>query len=173
MTYVVIETDGTVLDRVELPASERISQEVGGPWDMTRSTQLRMAAFLHDTGVPDGLPRNLLGSVLMACSFFHVQPYHGPIVLTGWDEYGEPTEVVDLNPEVVRLLHRLMTDIKVALGQEPPEAASLDCTEEWQTSVRGLAETLRAAPDPGMTLLTISKDGAVTERPINLGTERG
>lgn len=98
--YAVIDTDGALTVHPAPADSEAIRAAVGGWFDLVRlKGNGNLFAFVNDTGhVTDPpLPRNPIGSAVLVLLGGTSMAYAGPVVITGWDEHGEPTEVTDLS----------------------------------------------------------------------------
>ncbi|MEW2250454.1 hypothetical protein AB0907_24310 [Streptomyces sp. NPDC006975] len=116
---------------------------------------LAVAAFVNDVGLyyPDRYPRNVVGSCVLASFGAPVQPYAGPIVFTGWDPANTPlglSEICSL-PQPVETLDTVHGDVLKALAKQTPRELS----PSWAESMREIAEHVRTAPTPGITLRTV------------------
>jgi len=155
MTYVVIDTDGALHIRDQSPTVEAIRAEVGD-WDMVRlgyRGQFAIRGWVSDTGLIDGhTPRNVVGSVLVMCCNGPQQPYAGPIVVTGWDEYAE---VVPLAPDWLMSLQELHQCIGDALAGDD---GCTRCGPAWRQDVRNAAEMVRDAPTPAIRVISLDDE---------------
>lgn len=150
MSFVTIDVDGTFTVHAAAPTSETIREHVAGWWDMVRLPYPvgRMRAFVNDDGHLVGLPRNIVGSLLLiACGAGH-QPYAGTIVITGWDDDTEIEPLDGPNLHVVQELHR---DLTAALAGEPVDG---DVPAEWPEAARSSAEVLKSVPKPAIRILS-------------------
>ncbi|MFE6362911.1 hypothetical protein ACFVP3_23295 [Streptomyces sp. NPDC057806] len=112
---------------------------------------LAVAGWVNDIGLldPKRFPRNIIGSCVLAALRARVQPYAGPIVLTGWnpDNTGRGlTEIESLpKPEFLDTVHG---DVVKALAGHTPRELS----PSWAESMREIAEEVRTGPVPGITI---------------------
>jgi len=150
MTYLVIDTDGTLHVRDQTPTLDAINAEVGdGGKDQVRLRLADARGFVNDVGFRRGLPRNVAGSLLLMCCGASRQPYAGPVVITGWDVYGRDTEIVPLRAELLDGLQALHGDIRAVIDDNDP---CEQCTPEWVAQVREAAAFVVAAPTPTITI---------------------
>ncbi|WP_435600805.1 hypothetical protein [Streptomyces sp. C10-9-1] len=110
---------------------------------------LGMAAWVNDVGLryPARYPRNVVGSCLLVAMGAALQPYAGPIVLTGWDPHGTPTEICDLRmpEEAIRRLH---DRVRAALDHRPVPLADRHFAQAMRTAARHV----RSAPTPTLSI---------------------
>lgn len=147
MTYLVIDTEGVLQERDAEPTSAAIRAEVGEPgWGMVRMPvpDGTLRGWVNDSGHLAGLLRNVVGSLLLMCCGASQQPYAGPVVITGWDQYAE---VVPLTPDRVEKLRALHSDIRRVLGLDPGEV-SAGVPPGVRAGLLRAAEMVGAAPTP-------------------------
>jgi hypothetical protein len=109
MRYLVCEVDGTLREGGRRGDRLNIINEEVGPegWDRIRIRTGpfvgMLAAFANDCGLlmPERYPRNVVGSCLLAVLGANMQPYAGPLVLTGWDDSDPAIEVCGLSEPIV------------------------------------------------------------------------
>lgn len=150
MRYAVITTDGTLTHRTRGgDAVDTVWAEAGpeGPVLVRLDEASAMAGWVNDVGLtrPETYPRNVVGSCVLAALGAGAQPYAGPVVVTGWDPHGMPTEICSL-PEF-ELVTRLHGRVHAALRGDPDEI-----TTEWGHALRTYADWVREASAPGMTI---------------------
>jgi hypothetical protein len=164
MKYVVIDEDGQLRQRTA-PNYNVALRDVGPEgWDRVRlhnvaalfgPEQIDMAAFLNDCGLvmPDRYGRNVVGTCVLASFGAGVQPYAGPIVLTGWDPSpdGDDAEIESLTEMQVDAIRVVHADVRRVLGLDPGSPAA---PARWQAAMREVADVARTAPTPGPVLLT-------------------
>ncbi|MFJ2178944.1 hypothetical protein ACIOHE_39380 [Streptomyces sp. NPDC087851] len=110
------------------------------------------AGWVNDCGLtlPDRYPRNVVGSCVLFSFGAALQPYAGPVILTGWSQNGGGSEVCSLDmPDV--MLVSIVSDVRRALTNE----RLADLTPSFATQIREVAEHVRTAPTPGITMTTI------------------
>ena len=150
MTYLVIDTDGALHVRDRQPTHDAINTEVGeGGKAQVRLRLTEARGFVNDVGHLAGLPRNVVGSLLLWCCSANQQPYAGPVVITGWDDYGHDTEIVPLRADVREALQALHADIQAILAGRPP---SPECSPGWAAEVHRAAAFVVDAPTPTITV---------------------
>lgn len=149
MSYIVVDVDGQMHVRDTQPTLDAIRREVGEPgFDQIR-LRVPGRGFVNDVGHVQGLPRNVVGSVLLLVCGAAELPYAGPVVVTGWDRHAWESEVLPLRPDVLDALRDLHTDIRHALdGDQAAGTECRWCTPEWQAEVRRAAIWMTAAPTP-------------------------
>ena len=154
MRYMVCTVDGQLIDKVDTAHShhETIRREVGEPgFDIAYCGPV--GVFVNDTGHVDGLPRNLVGTLLV-CNMAHrpVGPLAGPIVITGWDD-SLPSETCSLDDEMASAIRVVHHDIRIVLGLDQGVLTD-GVTDLWQQQMRDLAALVDRAPTPTMRVLT-------------------
>ena len=146
--YVVISTDGTMVGYPEPPTLARIDAAVGPEgWARVRLDH-GLAGFVNDSGflLPDTYPRNPVGACLLAAFGAGLQPYAGPVVVTGWD--ATPRAGSEIRP----FTETQQTAVSVAHGHVVRVLADRDVpagvTEEAAAGIRAYAGFVRSAPAP-------------------------
>jgi hypothetical protein len=109
----------------------------------------RVVAFVNDDGLVNGMPRNVVGSVLLMILGAAMQPYAGPIVITGCDPLNPVSEMVSLNPDQAAGLRRLHSDLAHVVQTTPV----YEDLQSWQAGARRLAWCVREAPPPTLRML--------------------
>ncbi|MFI1767459.1 hypothetical protein ACH41H_36170 [Streptomyces sp. NPDC020800] len=113
---------------------------------------LALAGWVNDVGLryPQRYPRNVIGSCILIALGASVQPYAGSIVLTGWD----PTCTARGLPEICSLPQPIDTldmvhgaVLKAVDGHTPR-----DFSPSWAQQTREIAQHVRTAPTPGITI---------------------
>ncbi|MEV6791318.1 hypothetical protein AB0M87_04800 [Streptomyces sp. NPDC051320] len=114
------------------------------------------AGWVNDCGLlfPQQYPRNVIGSCVLAAMGADMQPYAGPIVFTGWDVANTALGRLELLdtfrpglPELIALCH---ANVRRALAGEPV----VDLTPSWAEQTREIADHVRTAATPGLTITT-------------------
>lgn len=151
MTFVVISTDG-VLDVAPAPADLGAVDRTVGPEgaDRVRLGVPGVIGHVNDCGHVNGMPRNVVGSCVLATLGAVQYPYAGPVVITGWRDAGEDSEITDLNRRDVAMVEAIHHDVLIALGLIQGTHSG---GEAWAAAIREYAETVRTAPAPRLTFL--------------------
>ena len=151
MSYAVIDVDGTLHVRDATPSADIIRGEVGG-WERGYWEQVRLPVFdnvlrgfVSETGFPDGLARNVVGSLLLMALGAPAQPYAGPVVITGWDPRGEDGKPKIGDVPVMPYLSRLHQCVTHTLAGDD---TCPNCTDGWRAGVLDTANMVRTAPTP-------------------------
>ncbi|MCW2918544.1 MAG: hypothetical protein JWN52_6612 [Actinomycetia bacterium] len=112
------------------------------------ASQLPIAGWVGDCSLvmPD-VPRNSVGAAVLCCLGAGIQPYAGPVVITGFVTYPYEPDACDLDAYTADYLPRLHRDVRVALGLDSGELP-VNLLEEWAVQVREIAETARAGSVP-------------------------
>ncbi|TQN30579.1 hypothetical protein FHX37_0461 [Haloactinospora alba] len=141
MRYAVITTDGTLAHRTRGgDAVDTVWTEVGpeGPDRVRLDEDYGIAGWVNDVGLtrPETYPRNVVASCVLAALGAAAQPYAGPVVVTGWDPNGMPTEICSLpEPDLVTRLHGR---VHAALRGDPDASDT-----EWGHALRTYADWVR------------------------------
>lgn len=152
MTYALISTDG------ELTFAHGEWRSRIGPEGSSRvplMPESAMSGFVNDCGLvlPDRYARNVIGGLVLACLGGTVQPYAGPVVVTGWHECAScgPGEA-ELGDREVSYLSLLVDDLGRALDGRPvsEEMQSTNLAE----SIRKVAEVIRTGDVPPIVIHT-------------------
>lgn len=153
MRYAIIATDG------------ELSHHDGAlDWDSVIGPEgkarihlpgLAVAGWANDVGLlyPKRYPRNAVGSCVLAALGARVQPYAGPIVLTGWNPANTPLGLLEIEPlpQPVETLDMVHGDVLKALAGQTPRQMS----PSWGEQMREIADHSRTAPAPGITIRTV------------------
>ncbi|MEV4974406.1 hypothetical protein [Streptomyces scopuliridis] len=161
MTYALITTGGELSFHEGEPDFEALL----GPEGHARVRLLSsfaMAGWVNDCGLmrPEKYPRNVVGSCVLTAFGAAIQPYAGPVAITGWNAGravpGLP-EICSL-PIVEASLMSVHADVHRALAG----AQTQDLSPSWADQIREIATYVRTAPTPGLTVTTVSvpRDGA-------------
>jgi len=163
--YLVVDEDGQLWQRSA--ASYDVALRDVGPegWDRVRLHNTAalcgpgrdVAAFLNDCGLvlPARYGRNVVGTCLLTSLGAGVQPYAGPIVLTGWNPLPDgDAEVEGLTEQQVGVIRRVHGEIRVVLGLAPGTPNPSPAHQRWRAAMRETAEIARTGPTPGVTMLT-------------------
>ncbi|MFG3439881.1 hypothetical protein ACGF0J_21760 [Nonomuraea sp. NPDC047897] len=103
------------------------------------------SGWVNDDGHRLGLPRNLVGGLVLTGLGASVWPYAGPIAITGWDLHGLPTEVCDLDDDQITTIRDCHTDARAAMAGAPGLRFR---------RAREVAEKMRTAPTPSLTIMS-------------------
>ncbi|MEU1596152.1 hypothetical protein ABZ468_25665 [Streptomyces sp. NPDC005708] len=154
MRYAVIATDGELthhdgdLDWDTLVGPEGSVR--------VRLPRLAVAGWVNDVGLrfPDRYPRNITGSCVLAALGAAIQPYAGPVVITGWNPYNTALGLLETCslPEPVTVLDTVHGDVLKALAGQTPR----DMSPSWAEQIREIAEHVRTAPAPTLTFRQVS-----------------
>jgi len=157
----VCAADGTLVEKDEQGVAQKlINREVGEPGFDIAWHGLGISAFVNDVGHLSGLPRNVVGTCLLAsvvarrCRW--TTPLAGPIVITGWVDEPWPSEEPEtrsLTNEQVSMLRLVHADLRVLLGLDEGDLSE-DAQPGWQQLMRELADFTAAAPAPTIQVLT-------------------
>ena len=140
MTYVVIAADGGLSMKSRPTVSENINNEMPtGWWEMVRVQDQNLMAFVDESGLLVNLPRNPIGSVMLALLGAATYAYAGPVVLTGWEEIetldDDGTELRDLHPSQVGRIQQLYLWVMAMLDGDdlgmPKQAAEVRKHAKW------------------------------------------
>ncbi|MFJ1581601.1 hypothetical protein [Streptomyces sp. NPDC088182] len=120
-----------------------------------------MAGWVNDCGLmrPERYPRAVVGSCVLAAYGAAIQPYAGAVVITGWDASNTARGL----PEICSLpipeasLMSVHADVRRALAASQTQ----DLSPSWAVQIREIAEYVRTAPTPGLTITAvhIPRDG--------------
>jgi hypothetical protein len=114
------------------------------------------AGWVNDCGLfdPKTYPRNPVGSCILYTLGAHIQPYAGPVVITGWNAANTARgliEICDLPQNMRDALDDLHGDVLKALAGQTPRTYS----PSWAEQTREIADHVRTAPTPGITIRTV------------------
>ncbi|MEU7174691.1 MULTISPECIES: DUF3846 domain-containing protein [Micromonospora] len=150
MTYLVIDPDGALHVRDRPPTLDAINAEVGDGGTDRVPLGVNARGFVNDVGHLAGLPRNVVGSLLLMCCGAAHQPYAGPVVVVGWDRHAwDGVEIRSLPPEVLEALRGLHTDIRTVVDGGVPRNR---CDPLWVAQVREAAAFVAVADTPTITI---------------------
>jgi hypothetical protein len=117
---------------------------------------LAVAGWVNDCGLrfPEKYPRTVVGSCVLAALGAMVQPYAGPVVFTGWNPDNTRLGLIEICslPQPVGTLDTVHGDVLKALAGQQPRRLS----ESWAESMREIADHVRTAPTPGITIRPVT-----------------
>lgn len=146
MKYALIDNDGELHVKDGTYVEPRAEVGPDG-WDQVRLPQTQdypeLAGWVNGDGHRMGLPRNIKGGLILTGLGAAIMPYAGPVVLTGWNPHGEPTEVCGLDDLTVSVIEEIHLDAGRALNGEQGLG---------YPAARAIAEEMRTAPTPGITI---------------------
>ena len=157
-------SDGTatVLDQ-PAPASLAVVNELVGEPGMAivrLHPALAMCGFVNDSGHVNGLPRNVLGSLMLVALGAGMSPYAGPVVITGWeDTHGQSSEIRDLTAAQVAQLEMVHAAVVPTMAggigrwAAVGEALGTDFPVDMQERMLRYAATIETAPTPQIEVL--------------------
>lgn len=153
MRYAIIATDGNLTHHDgELDWDAVIGHEGKA---RVRLPGLAVTGWVNDVGLrfPKRYPRNITGSCLLAALGAAVQPYAGPVVFTGWNPDNTPLGLLEIEslPQPVETLDTVHGAVLKALAGGTPREMS----PSWAESMREIAEHVRTAPTPGLTIRAV------------------
>lgn len=162
MRYLVCDNDGQLHERTGTGDwLADLDREVGPEgWASVRIRHGQLvglvAGFVNDCGLiaPEKYPRNVVGSCLLAALGANVQPYAGPVVITGWDESDpEGLEVVGLADVLAAMIRQAHADVRIALGLDPGPSSPA-ARAAWLDEMVQVAEYVRVSETPPIQVLT-------------------
>ncbi|MEV4033456.1 hypothetical protein [Streptomyces umbrinus] len=155
MRYAVIATDGELTHH----DGEIDWDAVIGPEGQSRvrlHPGLAVTGWVNDVGLlhPETYPRNIAGSCVLAAFGASVQPYAGPVVITGWNADNTARGLLEICPlpDPVDTLDTVHTDVLRALAGDAPSQLS----PSWAEQMREVADHVRTAETPGITIRTVT-----------------
>lgn len=154
MSFLVIDTNGALSHRTEKVGRDTINGVMPGGWfDLVRLPKDRsLYGFVDDSGHINGLPRNPVGSAMLVALGAPAYPYAGPVVITGWQEPDEATELRDLTAEQVQRLTGMHRHIGEYLeGREPRDE------RQFAQHVRAYVEWVKTADAPPVTVMELGE----------------
>lgn len=149
LAYAVVDDDGQLHIR---DTSWRTEVGPPGPARVALHPSWRMAGWVNDCGLLDQAtyPRNVVGSVLLHTLGAAHQPYAGQVVITGWDATPGGSEVLPLGAPAQISVTDLHANVRRALGLDDDD---ITMPAEWADAARMLAEMVRTAPTPKITVI--------------------
>jgi hypothetical protein len=154
VSYVVITADGELLVRERRADLAAVNEEVGEPGcEQVRLHRTRQFfGFVNDAGLvlSPPLPRNPVGACILASLGSGAHIYAGPVVITGWEERSELSEIRDLAPHLIAFLRHLHGQVSTSLNGGSPVGMS----PRWVADVRRYADLVRAAEPRPVQILT-------------------
>ncbi|MFJ4551024.1 hypothetical protein ACIP4X_17655 [Streptomyces sp. NPDC088817] len=150
MRYAVITVDGELTQHdgeLDWPAVIGVERKARVPLRLG----IAASGWVNSVGLlyPAKYPRNVIGSCVLIALGARVQPYAGPVVLTGWNPRSLP-EICSL-PKPVDFLDTVHGDVVKALAGQTPRELS----PSWAEQMREIADHVRTAPTPGFTVRTV------------------
>lgn len=142
--YLRINVDGTLTEYTAEPTSALIREAIGDWWDMVHLPNGLMG-WVDGDGHVKGLPRNVVGSILLMALGAAQMPYAGPVVISGWHPVREIDPLAVAGEQVVRAVH---ARVRAAL------AGAVD-DDGFADAVRETARELHAAPTPAMRVVPL------------------
>lgn len=151
MRYAIITTDGELAHHDGEPDWDTLVGHEGKA--RVHLPGLTVAGWVNDVGLlrPDRYPRNDVGSCVLIALGAKIQPYAGPVVFTGWDPAARGMTEIRPLPQPVETLDTVHGDVLKALGGKVPR----DLSPSWAEQMREIADHVRTAPTPGITIRTV------------------
>ncbi|WP_432169129.1 hypothetical protein [Streptomyces sp. 1222.5] len=154
MRYAVITAAGELSHHDDTPDWDALI----GPEGKARvrlQSGIAAAGWVNDVGLlfQEKYPRNVVASCVLTALGAALQPYAGTIVFTGWDPGNTARglqEMCDL-PQPVTVLDTVHGDVLKALAGQTPR----DMSPSWAESMREIAEHVRTAPAPTLSVRTV------------------
>lgn len=156
MRHIVIAEDGALTVETSNPLAPY--KEHGWNFVYTREHPC-LRGFVSDRGFELAINygRNPVGSVLLMCLGAGVQPYAGPVTITGWHAVKEVTALGDGGLDYVTHLH---DNVIAALTDQPlvwPDLHSdAEHADAWVGAVREIAAFAADSVFPKMRLVPMS-----------------
>ncbi|GII88222.1 hypothetical protein Ssi03_62120 [Sphaerisporangium siamense] len=163
MRYALIDNDGEL--HVKDAAWPDIARELGehgtAAVRLAQATPLRgFRGHVSDCGLamPDIYPRNVIGSLVLFSLEGGIQPYAGPVVITGFATLPVP-DVTGLDQDMLDLVRMAHSDVRRALAGNPePDPAHADEWKpgewrQWAGEQPELAELVRTGQAPGIRII--------------------
>ncbi|MGW4889645.1 hypothetical protein [Streptomyces murinus] len=153
MRYALITPDGDLTHHDDRPDWDTLV----GPEGKVRVglRDVAVAGWVNDMGLlrPDRYPRNAVASCVLASLGAPIQPYAGPVVFTGWNPANTPLGLIEIEslPQPITFLDTMHGDVLKALAGQTPR----DFSPSWAESMREVAEHVRTAPTPTITMRTV------------------
>lgn len=154
MRYAIVAADGELTHH----DGELDWRKVIGPEGKVRVNLpgLAVAGWVNDVGLvsPDRYPRNVVGSCVLAALGAPIQPYAGPVVVTGWNPDNTWRGLIEICslPEPVTTLDTVHGDVLKALAGQTPRELS----PSWAEQIREIADHVRTAPTRGVTVRPVT-----------------
>lgn len=150
--YAVISTDGELTHHEGEPDWHALL----GPESKARVRLpgTAVAGWVNDVGLlfPKRYPLNVVGSCVLVALRANVQPYHGPVVFTGWNPANTVLGLIEIEPlPQPEFLDTVHGDVLKALADQTPRELS----PSWAESMREVAEHVRAPFTPEITIRTV------------------
>jgi hypothetical protein len=153
MRYAVINTNGTLTHHQGEPDWGTLLGVEGKARVHLPSTAA--AGWVNDVGLlyPKRYPLNAVGSCVLAALGARIQPYNGAIVVTGWNPANIALGLIEIEPlPQPEFLDTVHGDVLKALAGQTPRELS----PSWAESMREIADHIRTAPTPGITIRTVT-----------------
>lgn len=97
--------------------------------------------------ITPGIRRNPVAAAVLCCLGASIQPYAGPVVITGFRTYPYEPDACDLDEYVTAYLPTLHRDVRITLGLDAGDPPA-HLPAEWVELVRDVAETARTGSVP-------------------------
>jgi hypothetical protein len=154
MRHALISTDGD-LTHHDTAVDWRTILGPEGRARVPLAERAAAAGWVNDVGLlyPARYPRNVVGSVVLVALGATIQPYAGPVLFTGWNPGNTALGLLELGdlPRPVEFLDVVHGDVLKALAGQTPREMS----PSWGEQMREIAEHVRTAPTPGITISTV------------------
>jgi hypothetical protein len=144
MRYVLIDNDGELHVKTGNWRAD-VNSRPGRVTLPTLGARGGWAGWVDDDSHPLGLPLNMVGGLVLTGVGAAVMPYAGPVVITGWDVHGQPSEVCGLDDDQIREIRDCHYDARAALDGQ---------SGLLYDNAREVAEQMRTAPTPTVQVLS-------------------
>ncbi|MFE2469787.1 hypothetical protein [Streptomyces mirabilis] len=156
MSYALLATDGE-LSRHDGKVDWQTALGPEGRVRVSLLPNLAFAAYVNDCGLryPDRYPRNEVGSCLLVALGANPQPYAGSIVFVGWNAANTARGLIEIEPlfpAIADMVDEIHGDVRRALAGDQPR----DLSPSWGEQMREVAEHVRTAPTPTLTVRPVT-----------------
>jgi hypothetical protein len=155
VSYIVIDSDGQLHHHTARVTAEAIRAEMPSQhFDLVRlRREPNLFGFVDDSGHLIGLPRNPAGSCVLVALGASPHAYCGPVVITGWSEPDESSELRDLDPDQRYRVTQLHSSVDRVL------AGDVDVLDDrWvldSPQILAYADWVRDSPPPVTTVIPL------------------
>lgn len=106
--HALITPDGELAFRPDCPTVAQVRALLGGDPHPVPTGSNRIVGWTR--AEPDPMPRNVIGSLVLAGCGAKLRPYGGPVVVTGWEAHGPFAGLRTLTPATIPALRFVYHD---------------------------------------------------------------